>query len=260
MKRIITTVLLLVFTLSSVILCDLILLPSDPLLDESRYTQKPSLSENEITELRKIYPKKVYEDDPAINIVNSDNRDRKRITAAETYIYCEVTKEPVMDMKNFSDYSNYYMAVRVIKDTENLFVPNKEIVVVTSLESKTVLDIKEGNKYLLPLTIYPELYEDEGKFDISFVGYFVTDDGYCFSAFSEYDCRYTGLNLPQVMKNLKKTDEEFDFYLSAQETRFKKHEMKNYEDFKNIIRYKYTKMNENRLNEVIKYREELKNK
>jgi len=35
---------------------------------------------------------------------------------------------------------------------------------------------------------------------------------------------------------------------------------KNYEDFKNIIRYKYTKMNENRLNEVIKYREELKNK
>ena len=101
-NKVIAIALLLVFAFGSVFICELVLLPHDPLLNELRYIEKPILSESEISELREIYPKKVYEDNPLIDSIKTDNKDRIQILSAETYMYCEITEEPLMDMKNFS--------------------------------------------------------------------------------------------------------------------------------------------------------------
>lgn len=236
-KNIISVALLLIVALFVTNILFPCILPYEPMLSEERYKNKPILSDDEINELRKVYKRNNdgLERLPNHQIVNIKNPDRRRITSNDSYVYFEVLSKPILD---YESYSYYYMPVRVIADSENLFIPNSEVILSTSTADTLVLDFEKGKKYILPINVR---YRNKfGILSTNYLGYYVTDDGYCLSVFPEYDCQLTGHNLPDTLKSLKKTDSESETYLSNRVGFFEYYGIKNYEDFKNTIRFKFT--------------------
>lgn len=253
-KRIISVSVLLITSLVLVFVTNAVLLPSDILLDESRYIDKPVLSDDEINELRPSYKKYVYVGNPGVDDV-IDHDLRWYLNIYDTLIYCEIIGEPKL---NIDAPSNYIVPIRIISDTENLLIKNKVIYLEIGWETLSVIEPDIGERFVF--MIEWRYNNGIGKFATTLnCAYYVTEEGYVISAFVEKGQYYTGFNIAKFMKELRKTREEYINYGSLKESYFINAEkkgynglngFKNYDAFKERYRTYFTKLNNDTMKSV----------
>lgn len=221
----------------------------------SSFFKEDMLTKEEVKLLRSEYP---YYDTDSNQAESSQNADfRNKIKCTDTYLYCEVIGEPALeevyissgveevDKKLYEGVEHgficYHYPVRVIKDTDGVFIEGQEISYCYGVMYQDSSPSPEkGDKIVLPIGV--GLGGNEGLFFSGTTGYYyVTDDGYVISAFRELDdFVYSGKKVDSLMTALQKTKEEKDFYLMLKESLYNSAKGKDgfadYEAFKSKVK------------------------
>ena len=194
------------------------------------------LSNEEVELLRAEYP---YYDEtlPDVSMTATVNDIRKVVKKNDTFIYCEVMGEPLIeevyimsgvpeiDEKLYKDieqgFLRYQYPVKIISDTEGIFQKGQEISFCYGIIFQEYSPSpKAGDKIIIPISV--GLGENEGIFFSDAIGYYsVTEKGYVMSAFKENSTKvYSGKKADNLMKTLVKTDEELSFYKELKKYEF----------------------------------------
>ncbi len=154
---------------------------------------------------------------------------RERVEQTDTFAYCETIKD-----KEYIELEpgelvpkNSKMRIhtaRVIKDSEGLFKEGDVIVFAYGLMPQDYCpQPKVGDKMIIPVNLhFIDSVEREWNTGSGNDGYYyVTEDGYCIAAFEEEEgFVYSGKTVDNLLKALRKTDEERESYLSRYRERY----------------------------------------
>ena len=154
---------------------------------------------------------------------------RERVERTDTFAYCETIKdkeyielEPGGLISKNSEMRIH--TARVIKDSEGLFKEGDVIVFAYGLMPQSYCpQPKVGDKMIIPVNfLFINDVEEVWNTSSGNDGYYyVTEDGYCIAAFEEEEgFVYSGKTVDNLLKALKKTDEERESYLSPYRERY----------------------------------------